>query len=239
MKLNLLAGNSLYSENIEVKPLYLREIAKIGYTEYSQYLGLLTLDKEKVIGGNRELEQFSLLEIIVLSENLELISLFGEALCFFLKQDSENLLVSANGFIFGGRDWEQSIEDCFIINGSNFNDIVQIIKYQNCLTSSSQPIEDAVDEKVRRYQEKLRKAQEKVQEAKKSNGIEMDFSDVVSAVSTKSNTYNKQNIWDLTVYQLYDEYKRLEAISSYEVSIMAMINGAKIDDLKHWSSRIE
>ncbi len=67
---------------------------------------------------------------------------------------------------------------------------------------------------------------------------QIDISDIISAVSQKSNTVDIFNIWNLTLYQLYDAYTRLELIDGYEFSIKAMMAGAENVDLKHWSSKI-
>ena len=67
----------------------------------------------------------------------------------------------------------------------------------------------------------------------------MDISDIISAVSSKSNTISKLNVWDLTLYQLYDEYKRLHAINQYEVNIQALMNGAEGIELKDWSAKLD
>ncbi len=67
----------------------------------------------------------------------------------------------------------------------------------------------------------------------------MDFYSIVSAVSTKSNSINKLNVWDLTLHQLYDEFDRLQIIDGYNTSLAAMMQGAEIKDLKHWASKVE
>jgi hypothetical protein len=240
LRLNLLSGEPLFSGNIEVKPFTLREINKVGFSSYMKHVGILTLDKKAVIEDDPELDKYSLFEIILLSKNDFLLNTFLDTLCLFLREDRENVIVNRAGFIFNGKTMNP--KEAKIIDSNAFNDLIQIVKYQNCMTSPNESYERPVpvDERTRKIQEKLKKAREAVAEIKqKQSKSNIDFADIVSSVSTKSNTYNKHNVWDLTMYQLYDEYKRLEAISSYEVSIMAMVQGAKIDDLKHWSSKIE
>lgn len=139
-----------------------------------------------------------------------------------------------------------SDRDIKIIDRNNFDDIVYIVKLQNYIekpniteTDDSNP----ADEETRKLMEHMKKMNNKVEEVKKkqsaSDNQEIDISDIISAVSSKSNSINKLNIWDFTLYQLYDEYARLELIDNYDFSVKAIIsNGAKIK-LNHWSSKIK
>lgn len=251
LKMNLLYGGSMTSERLNVKPLTIRRIMEMGFSNYNRYLSILTLDKKSVTKDDPIYDGMSLGEIIIKSGNSFLINSFSEAMCAFLGEKVEDVLVHETlGFVFGGMDTNRNPEDCNVVNANNFLDFIQIIKYQNCLTDPSQKYIDKTpmnpaDEKARRILEKIKKGKEMVEQAKasastkKDGSSNTDFADVISAVSTKSNNYNRNNIWDATIYQLYDEYKRLEAISSYDINIAAMIQGAKINDLKHWSAKIE
>ncbi len=245
LRLNLLAADSLFADNIEISPFTLKEIREFGYTNYMKNLRILTLDKDVFTEDDKSLNKYSIIELILMSKNQFLIDTFSDALCLFLKEKKEDLVVNSSiGFIFNGRSLDSGMAK--IVNTSSFNDILQIIKYQNCLVNTFEEYKklNPADELARSILEKFKKADEKIANQKanerdNSNGQEIDFSDIVSSVSTKSMNYNKETVWDLTIYQMYDEYKRLEAISGYELNMMAMIQGAKIENLKHWSSRIE
>lgn len=240
LRLKLLGGDSLFTKNVEITPITLRDIKDVGYSNYAKYLSILTLDKDTLVDDPKA-KAMSLIEIIAQSGVAELIDAFSDALCYFLKEKKEDLLVTSRSFVFGGYK-EENPEDCRVIDSNNYLDFISILKYQNCITSPSEKLEAIpADDKARQILEKLKKGKEAVQSSKRkaSSGSDIDFADIISSVSTKSNTYNKSTIWDMTVYQLYDEYKRLEAISGYEISIKAMMAGAKIEDLKHWSSKID
>lgn len=243
LRLNLLSGDSLFTENIEIKPYTIGEIKTLTYSKYMKNLGVLTLDKNTLTDGDKSLDKYTMIDLIVSSNNDYLIDTFTEALCIFLREDPEKVLVSPIGFIFNGRSLNP--KESKIVNNENFNDIVQIVKYQNCMISTGENYSkpNPADEATKTLMERLKKAAELVAKVKenrdKGEEQNIDFGDIISAVSTKSNTYNKHNVWDLTFYQLYDEYKRLEAIAGYEFNVMAMMQGAKIDDLKHWSSKLD
>jgi hypothetical protein len=240
LRLRLLAGDSLYSGNIEVKPLTIREVKDVGYLNYNKYLGVLMLKKEELIKEDiPELRDLTVFDIILISGNEILIDALIDALCFFLKEDRDKITASEVGLIFGFEDFDKAR----VVNSKNFSEIVEIVKYQNCVKNSNEMIEvnTAVDDRAKKIAEKIKKYKEVITKKKSqsNDANDIDFADIVSAVSTKSNTYNKHTIWDCTVYQLYDEYKRLEMISGYETNILAMVNGAKIDNLKHWSAKME
>lgn len=132
-----------------------------------------------------------------------------------------------------------------IVHRDNFDDIVKVVKLQNYIMKAKEDVKsNPADDKARQLIEQMEANRKKVQAKKnitKNNSQEnnIDISDIISAVSTKSNSINKLNVWELTIYQLYDEYSRLELIDSYDFSIKAMMAGAEKVELKHWSSKIE
>ena len=137
-------------------------------------------------------------------------------------------------------------EEVKIVHRENFDDLVKIIKLQNYLEQPSESdVDDAepADEETRALMEQMKSMREEVERRKRQQnddgeGEGIDLPDIVSAVSAKSNSINKLNIWDFTLYQIYDEYARLELIDSYDFSVKAMMAGAKDVDLKHWSSKL-
>ncbi|MGV4321317.1 hypothetical protein [Bacillus mojavensis] len=137
-----------------------------------------------------------------------------------------------------------------LIHRENFDEFVEAIKVMNYLmkpklvgkVDSGDIDPNPVDEETRQLMEQMEKNRAKVAKAKKitqqNSDDDVDIADIISAVSSKSNSLNKLNIWDLTLYQLYDEYARLELIDNYDFSIRAMMAGAERIELKHWSSKL-
>lgn len=159
------------------------------------------------------------------------------------------LFEDENGEIITDEDRLEELDESEIkiITRDNFDDIVEAVKLQNYLKKPDKIKNDEMnpaDEETRKLMERMKELNEKVEEKKlqqkKAYGEdeEINISDIVSAVTTKSNSINKLNVWDHTLYQLYDEYARLELIDNYDFSIRAMMAGAEKIDLKHWSSKI-
>lgn len=134
-------------------------------------------------------------------------------------------------------------ENLRVLHRDNFDEVVQVMKFQNGIAKvNKEDIENPADEATRKLMEQMKENREKVNRMKSleqpDGDDSIDISDIISAVSAKSYSVNKFNIWDLTLYQLYDEYGRLELIDNYDVSVRAIMAGAEKVDLTHWSSKI-
>lgn len=133
-----------------------------------------------------------------------------------------------------------------IISRDNFDEIVEIVKIQNYL---SNPVENKkddrnpADESTRQLMEEMDRVREKVEKKKRMQSQqdgegEINIDDIIDAVSSKSNSLNRDTIWGISLYQLYREYARLELIDNYDFQIRAIMAGAEKIDLKHWSSKV-
>jgi len=165
----------------------------------------------------------------------------------FIKNDILKIDKDGSLVINDERLEEVDENDLKIIHRDNFDEIVEVIKLQNYLKKPEDFQEEKefnpVNDEVAELKEQMKRMREKVEEAKRlqkanSKEDEIDISEIISAVGSKSHSINKLNIWNFTIYQLYDEYARLEIIDNYEFSIKAMMAGAEKINLKHWSSRI-
>lgn len=153
-----------------------------------------------------------------------------------------------DGNIFIDEDVARSLddEDLKLVHRDNFDDIISIVKLQNYIDKPEDSVistkkENPADKKTAQLLEHMRKMREKVEEKKNKNKRDdeedIDIADIISAVTSKSNSLNLTNIWRLTLYQLYDEYARLEIIDNYHLSVRAMMQGAEKIDIRHWSSK--
>lgn len=273
LKLRLLSGSAIKSDNLILEPYTIEEIKDYGYSDYMLNLQWLTLTVDDFIKSVLDIEKRMFLQ----AEKSKL-----KTFDFYIKlggQDMLEGLLVALAMIFKTYDVrvlnDSTIAIDFVKNGilveddgkyvvdearldeldesqiklvtrDNFDDLVEAIKIQNYI---SKPLEKSrddnpADEETRKLLEQMKKNEEKVKKAKKRQQYgddedeDIDISDIISAVTAKSNSINKFNIWKLTLYQLYDEYARLELIDNYDFSIKAMMAGAEKIDLKHWSSRL-
>ena len=70
----------------------------------------------------------------------------------------------------------------------------------------------------------------------------MELGNIISAVANKSQSLNILNIWDLTVYQLWDCFSRLSNNSIYDIQSMSVAAWGNKDnyfDATAWFKRID
>ena len=157
---------------------------------------------------------------------------------------SFNLLFQTENVIIDGElldDMSVVIDEKYVINRDNFDGIVEMIQLQNNPEKSVSDEDEynPVNELAKSIAEKLKRSKEIVEKSKAldSDGDGLTIPDIISAVSAMSNSLNKLNIWDLTIYQLYDEFARLTKIDNYRLQIQASMWSSDIE-IEHWSEPI-
>lgn len=274
LKLHLLSGNKIKSDNLEIEPYLIEEIRDYGYTDYMMNLQWLTLTVDDFIKSVLDIEKRMMLQAE--KSNLKTFDFYAKlggqemlegllvALAMIFKTGDIRVLsdgVIAIGFVDNGvlyEDEEGNLvvddekleslteDEIKLVHRENFDNLVEAIRLQNYLSKPKEKVkgENPADEETRQLLEQMKANEEKVNKAKRrqqgndEDDEPIDISDIISAVTAKSNSINKLNVWKLTLYQLYDEYARLELIDNYDFSIRAMMAGAEKIDLKHWSSKL-
>lgn len=273
LKLLLLSGSKIQVDNLEISPYTLEEIKDYGYTKYIQNLQWISISIDDFINSIVEEEKKNFLEnqkanlkvfdFYIKLGGQELQDSLLSALSMIFKTNDVTILdsvVALNfekmGLIIRNEDGGLTVneeklnsiseDEIKIVHRDNFDDIVNVIKFQNYLEKPKSKKEENInpaDEETRLLQEHMKRMREKVEAKKRrqqqdDNGGEIDIYDIIDAVSSKSQTINKLNVWQLNLYQLYSEYARLELFDNYDFSIKAMLAGAEKIDLKHWSSKL-
>lgn len=272
LKMHLLSGSNIKVDNLIVKPYTLKEIKNYGYLRYMETLQWILLSIDDFISSiNEDSKKDILLKNMENLKTFDFYYKFGgkeiqnrliEALKMIFRTD--DIKVLAEGIIAIDFEKDKILykednkyrinedvidfvgdENLAILHRDNFDDLVKVIKLQNCLEKPKEIASNPVDEETRKLIEQMEQNRRKVEEkkrakemAEKGDDSKVDISDIISSVSSKSNSVNKLNIWEFTLYQLYDEYSRLELIDNYYVSIKAMMAGAEKVELRHWSSKI-
>jgi len=218
----LLLNSPLYIESIgSIYPLLLDEILiKIGISDYNEFLGLLCCNKEDLIANIEnedildEITPYLYVQTLCKSKEkvMKLILLGLES---FLKQ---KISYTNFGFMIG--EFNPDKPEYLIINEDNFDELAKVLKIQNCLNSKVNKPKNSFDNKEK-------------------NVDDNNLNDIISAVCAKHPSINLLNIGNLTIYQLIDQFKRLNAIDTYHININSLIHGASKDEsLKHWSSKL-
>lgn len=246
-------GQSRYMKNLQWVSLSVEDfIDSISDKEKKTFLEeqkntLKSFDFYAKLGGEEMLE--SLIEALSMIFRTDDVRMLSEGVIAIDFVKLGILTIEDNGDFSVNEKMLDSLreDEIKVIHRDNFDDIINVIKLQNYLEKPSSKVgkaaeDNPADEATRKLMEHMQKMREKVDAKKKvqqgNDGESIDISDIISAVSSKSNSINKLNIWELTLYQLYDEYARLELIDNYDFSVRAMMAGAEKIDLKHWSSKL-
>jgi len=243
IKLKLQAGMAIKPNgyDIAIVPLTLREIIEYGYTSYLENLNIISLetgDFFNLLGLEFDFKDaLNVLDFMLTmgDEDVEdqLIKAFELFLRADVKIDRENLMLVVR---------YDDLEGKYLINRDNYYDIVEVIKYQNYIYDSEGGGSfNPADEEARKFQEQMDALRNQVSDIKKKqdgdedDGIEIY--EIISAISSQSNSTDELSVYSLTIYQMYTKFKRLEMIDQYYLGIKSMMAGAKDVKIKHWASK--
>ena len=218
IRLALLLGEKIKVGNLcVVKPIKISDISDPEqYEKYIQYLTIISYNTDDVIDlyqAKKEYDSFSpdaqskitAFGLLISVEYFR--NVLGQALQFFIEEELEYDESLKAFFVYRGK------RKAATINQSNYNDVRSVILEMNHMKNERAENEHVfANSKAKAIFEKLKNGRKKKVE---NNNIPLV--DIISAVSVQSNTYNLFNIGGLTIYQLYDQFSRLDAKSQIDV----------------------
>lgn len=223
----------------------LRSISSIGgYDTYQYYLSILLLDLKTYLNMIDKPEQYNLMSnqdklkfnIFDLIPNEQFCSLLQDILNFFIKED---VIYSQKNKFYIVKDNEQIVG---VITRDNYNIICDLICQRNCIKSNQEEdLSKIKSKKALEILKKLKKGRaekEKISKADKN----MELGNIISAVANKSQSLNILNIWDLTIFQIWDCFARLNNNNIYDIQSMSVAAWGDRDnhfDATAWYKRIE
>jgi len=223
----------------KLKPLTIDEIVDVGFETYNQYLSMLcissidiltmlNLPTGTIIEPFEFISQNSYYNSDFCKDTEKALSLFFRDNVKFVKEEN---IVGEDAICSGY--FEIGFEG--VIHVQNFNFVIEVLKQQNCISTdandSIKPTNDAETSFLKELDEKRRKY------AKAKS--ETDMTDIISSVCAKHPSINLLNVGTLTIYQIIDQYMRLNSIDQYDLGVNSMLHGCSKDDanLTHWSSK--
>ena len=215
---------------------YLRKfpISEISqnYSTYSLYLDIMTMTTAGYFERKKKLEEYDALSIdeksklnvfTLLSHDQEYQWMFLAALNFFFRE-SVQYDPTANMYItYEVKDGEPKAIGA--ITYTMWGEISEMIAQMNhvSIEMDEQDLSKSADERTKKVMEKLRKGRKALKKAReKTNGARMELGNLTSIIATFVNGYNYMNVYDLTVFQLYDTYNRFLMGDVYEINRMAV-----------------
>lgn len=210
--LTLLRGQSVFVETIgTIYPLTLGEIEAIGEQTFSVLLSFLTFEQQTAGTKNWFNPDLGQEEILLMTWALSLV----------LKSEVK----FAGGKYLSDKGGE--------VTAHNYQQLVSVLRKQYCLKD-----EEAAhysSDKARAIAERINEEKAKIQKGETN----LSLSSIISSVAAKHPQLNLFNIWDLTLYQLYDQFQRLQLIDNYEIHTLALLHGAELKEPQHWSTKFK
>lgn len=127
-----------------------------------------------------------------------------------------------------------------LISKENYSLVCNLVCQRISIKSNNENISKVKSKKALNILKKIQKGreQQKTKEADKN----MELSNIISVVANKHPSLNITNIWDLTVYQLWDAFFRLSNNNIYDIKAMSVAAWGNKDntfDFTSWFKRID
>lgn len=244
--LKFLKGSPVFIEDIcAVYPATLGEIIDIGYDNFQQYLGIITMTKSLDAKGDSEfqqlMEQITDFQYLILmsSMDLNINTILKSALHFFTRSQ---ITISADppSIYFG------PVEEQHILKDQQFADLQRLIRRMYFIDQEGDEIiiNEDDDPATKRLKMQMRANREKVRKAKAAKAAreksDLKMSDLIGSMTINDCGLNMTNIWDITYYAFHDQLKRMGWRDQFNINQKAALAGAKINksQLKHWMRSI-
>lgn len=213
LKLKLLAGLPIPIGNLgELRPLKLIEIIKMTETKYNTYLSALLLNKNQLdVRDDVNLDEYTNFQVLisVLVYDVAFRNVFIEALQMFF--NVEVGFIEEYGIVYFGDLSEERV-----LTEEFFDYIQKVLKIANFI-KDEEPDYVPGNERARKFIEKLKKKKAKLPKKQK-----ISLHSLISALGWKKDI---DRVLNLTVYQLYDGYQRLEYMDNYYYTLTGIYSG--------------
>lgn len=234
-----------------VKPPALRDILKITRHVYETYLSFLDMTPMRYCTevdvtkktwfehlDDEQICSLSMYDIAVSSEDL--IQMYSHIFTFFFmgsvtySKEKDAFLVFTQENVPGGGT-PPALPG--MIHKGNFAEIADLILQMNHIRSkNSVDLTRIKNAKGRARYLRMQKA--KADTAKTPTDTkDIELGNIISVVCTRHKSINYLNVWDLTIYQIWDIFSRLQAENAYELgktSVAVWGNKENRFDMNSW-----
>lgn len=207
-----------------IKSPELLDIAKISYFTYAAYIYHLKMTPEEYFETYHKDENidfsfiFNLTKFDLVINDESFRTIIQSALNFFLKNPVE-YYTEYEAFVSTREENGEKIA-LGAINKENYAEVVEIILQRVHITPDDNEIDDIKKVKNKRglkIYEKIMKGRKSLKKAK-ANNPDLTMANIIASVATRSNGLNWTNIWKITVFQLFDEFERLQIEDQYNIA---------------------
>lgn len=229
----LVSNNPVYIKGIgSVFSPLLDDITRITYKVYDLYIGYLNMTPEKYCkevdtrlsdwySNLKEDDLFYLNMFDLILSNSELIKIYTSIFNFFIK---ENVMFSGKTKTFVVYEDTQDGQ-CVIgeINKQNYTELCDVILQLNHVSSENSF--DLSKVKNKKGLERFKRIQElknKNKKEKKESNPDLELGNIISHICIKHKSINYTNVYNMTIYQLWDTFMGLQEDNIYESNKMSV-----------------
>lgn len=211
--LKLLANLPVEIEGLgEITFPNIKEIIRMGENTYSTYISSLLFNKSHLQNteGLEEYSDYQLLCSFIEQNDSFRGSFFNALRLFFSKEPSKYMNL---GLVYLG-----DLNDERLLSEESLIQLQKVIKIANFISDEQEEEYIPGNERARKFMEKLKKKKAQVQKKPKQN-----LHSIMSAVAWE--TVGISEVVNLTIYQLYDAYRRLESFNNYHYTLTGIYTG--------------
>lgn len=220
--LALLANEPVFVTDIGyIRSPKLRDVIKLGYSSYMESLSSLLFDKSRISGLGEVPESAFVLACYFFMQNDHFRNSFSNGIRLLLQKEIELVDAEKAPYFHLG--------DGMTLHEGNFQRFQEIVKIANKAELANDKEDyNPGNSKAKEMIEKLMKGKAN----KPAKKPVMNLHSIISGLSWKSTSgINIHNIFELSIYQFYDGYYRLENIDHYN-SVVTGIYAGNIDAKK-------
>lgn len=218
---DLISGKSRIkiNEACSIKVPTLGDIRNIGYESYEQYINIIALDLHQYLRiidaedrygqlTNDEKKVLTIFNVLVSGDETR--KALSNALSFFVYEDVKFDEGRSCFLLFGrGEDYSDRPPQCVgVIHSDNYESVRDAVLQISYITNSSPELKKFKSPKAQKIYEKIMKGRAEKKQSKTADR-NMSLANIIGAMSVHHPGYNLTNIWSLTIYQLYDQFSRL------------------------------
>lgn len=222
----------------------LRDIAVVGYNNYRYFINIIMMSVK---------EYFTMLGLKDKYENLADDEKFSYSIFELLTANEQTraMLEKSLGFFLYGTLSYSADGNCFLtklndtetgkIDRKTFPRVRNLIARLNYVKAEKEDSGIAKSKKALEIMKKLQKGRSKNKEHTKADA-NLELGNIISAVANKHNSLNIVNIWDLTVFQIWDCFARLSTNDIYNIQSMGVAtwgDESKTFDSTTWFKKID
>ena len=211
----------------------IKEISMIGEDEFFTGIQILTIDANKIVSEDIQINNFQLLtEILSQDKNkkntlINVLTLLFPYYTFIFTPNS--ILCRFNN------------EKTLIIDEDNFIHLQDVLKQMFCLNNKTANDFNPEGEKAKEIAQKLQRARQRVAAQKGNSGEKTTLAQYLSIVTIGIRSMSLQETINLTIYQLYDLVERMNLYYNWDIDLRSRLvpfAGEKRAPLDNWMKSI-